>query len=299
MKIILSVVLAALCVPARVAALADPKWMVFGASQYAYFNETMAWDDAQRACNALKGEGGGAEEPNLVSLYSKEEHDFVTQQLTRGAEGSIWLGCVAYPVLYPGSSRNYAGAGKPFWAGTGLAYRWNETHGYYNDRPNFAKSCCKEHNRGENLYANWLDNSCKQRAELSWGSGCRGTYVDLPGDKATADRSWRTSGCSSPRGFVCKAPYNVEWKSRGGAKYALIQYQSSWENAQATCKSLESDSVRTFPPSLNPYAAFLQVPAGSSVLTRSSHFISLFYLPFCFYCARIPFFFSPLSSSPS
>eukprot|EP00729_Bicosta_minor_P025661 gene25661-31276_t len=71
-----------------------PKWKVHGDAKYAYFADRVTWEEAKAACNAIVEEGTPAQ---LASIFSKGEHDFITETLTRDAEsgGSTWLGCTS------------------------------------------------------------------------------------------------------------------------------------------------------------------------------------------------------------
>ena len=76
------------------AAALNPEWKVHGDAKYAYFADRVTWEEAKAACNAIVEEGDTAQ---LASIFSKGEHDFITETLTRDAEsgGSTWLGCTS------------------------------------------------------------------------------------------------------------------------------------------------------------------------------------------------------------
>lgn len=106
------------------AAALNPEWKVHGDAKYAYFADRVTWEEAKAACNAIVEEGTPAQ---LASIFSKGEHDFITETLTRDAEsgGSTWLGCTSSPDRF-----NWVGQydlnGKP-----------QSCHKLYNGRNNY------------------------------------------------------------------------------------------------------------------------------------------------------------------
>lgn len=185
----------------------NPEWKVHGGAKYAYFADRVTWEEAKAACNAIVEEGDTAQ---LASIFSKGEHDFITGTLTRDAEsgGSTWLGC------------------------TSSADRFNWVGQYdLNGKP---QSCHKLYNGGNN-FEYWHTN------EPSTFSSCSSAYFSHNKD-LDGNRKWKDGGCTLEKSYVCKIPYAVEWHTRGISKYAFIPFGSTWDDARASCKSLEKDS---------------------------------------------------------
>lgn len=185
----------------------NPEWKVHGGAKYAYFADRVTWEEAKAACNAIV-EGGDTAQ--LASIFSKGEHDFITETLTRDAEsgGSTWLGC------------------------TSSADRFNWVGQYdLNGKP---QSCHKLYNGGNN-FEYWHTN------EPSTFSSCSSAYFSHNKD-LDGNRKWKDGGCTLEKSYVCKIPYAVEWHTRGISKYAFIPFGSTWDDARASCKSLEEDS---------------------------------------------------------